>query len=197
MTLSEGSLFLVQKAAMTLAQRDICNRLEKHAPWEWNMVALPYGRQLASYLKVSGYAISNQCKRPKDAWKLISFLTRETCQATMIQSGGYAPSWQSLLKSKIFLDFPGPQAVQNTACVDSLGFARLPPPLAYWKEVAAILTEEMSSLILDEHASARVAVQQMHTRMDELRWIKEGMKQKTPNPVAEKKQSKDFSIFTK
>ena len=128
---------------------------------------------MASSLAVYGYAISTQSKHPSEAWKLISFLTRETAQAAIIQYGQYAPSRQNLLDSKIFLDFPGPQAVHNFELIASLPSARLLPQVAYWKQAKAIFNEEMLSLITDKKASARAMLERLQARLDELRLLSE------------------------
>lgn len=162
----KGSLFLTRKAAMTFGDRELGYYLQKRFPGEWDVTELPRGRQAASLLKVEGYAISTQTKYPDNAWKLISFLTRETCQAIMIQEGEHAPSWQSLLSSKIFLDFPGPRPVQNSVFINSLGFAKLPPRVPEWQKVSMVLAEEMSNLMMDPQISARRSIEQMQVQWD-------------------------------
>ena len=160
--------FIKREAAMTFGQRDLGIQLEKERGFEWDIVPMPRSREAASWLEVYGYAISTKTQRLENAWKLVSFLTGETSQAAMILHGFYAPSWQSLLVSKIFTDFPGPRAVSNLALTESISCAKSAPRISYWNQSSEVLTEEMDRLMADPKASPRDALERMQTRLDEL-----------------------------
>ncbi len=171
--LSKTNLFLSQKAAMTIAHRNLSYILNQQNHFDWDIAPLPRGRQGATWLDVYGYAISSQSKHPKEAWKLISFLTGETSQAAMILQGHYAPSRRSLLVSKIFTEFPGPRAARNSAFTVSLSFANLSPSISYGKQASKIFEEEMIQWISNEKKSGRTILKQIQIRLDELNLLHE------------------------
>jgi multiple sugar transport system substrate-binding protein len=172
----EASLFLQQKAAMTVAHRDLAALLHERVSWEWDVTPLTGGAQNSTVLDVYGYAISSQTRRSSDAWKLACFLTSENTQAAMILSGRWVPTQRSLLASRIFKDFPGPRAIQNQLFTDSLAFARSLPVVPDWEGVSAILTDEMMSLISNRALTARQSLERMQARFDELSLVRQQKK---------------------
>lgn len=180
-------LFLKRQAAMTFGHREFGCRLQKQGMYDWEIAPLPQGRDSATLLEAQGYAISARGKRKADAWKLIAYLTRETAEAAMIQTGAAVPSRPALWESKIFLDFPGPRAVRNRVFPDSLTFSRLPPRTSDWLKAAAVLTDEMSVLMRDKQDNARAALERMQARLDEMRLLRNKPKMRqTPPDIREK-----------
>jgi len=164
----EGSFFIRQKAAMTIADRSLSVRLRGKTSLDWDVVSLPQNRIQSTLLSVYGFAMSSQSARQNDAWKLISFLGSETVQSAMIMNGEYTPSLETLVTSRIFLEFPGPRAIQNSAYQKSLASARLLPGTSLWSAAEPILNEEMTALMENPKATARETVEQMQARLDEL-----------------------------
>jgi ABC-type glycerol-3-phosphate transport system substrate-binding protein len=146
----------------------LSGRLAQQRVFDWDVAPLPHGQEWATLLEVVGYSISSQSQRPDEAWKLLSFLTRETSQAALVQQGGYAPAVRSLLASKLFLDFPGPTPIANTVFTKSLPFARMPPRSREWILASRIFSEEMSSLMVYPKMSVRTALEPMQGRLEEL-----------------------------
>ncbi len=183
----DGALFLKGKAAMTMAPRGYGSRLQQGGNFTWEVAQLPRRSQNASLFEVFGYAIPSSCRQPELAWKLASFLGRETGQAAMIQQGSYAPAWRSLLQSKLFLDFPGPRAADNSVFVISLSFARTTPAVPYWDKASAILSEEMLTLMSSPTLDVRDSVEKMQGRLEELKLLKEKGVQPPPAPPEPRK----------
>lgn len=170
---SQGDLFASRKAAMTIAPRSLGMRLQNAGNFDWEITELPRQSRHATTLEVYGYAISASCSHPEPAWKLASFLSRETGQAALIQHGAYAPSWATLLKSRIFLDFPGPRSANNRAVADALNGARTLPSPPYWDRASTILEDEMLALMSNAQPDndSRSAVERMQARLEELKLL--------------------------
>jgi multiple sugar transport system substrate-binding protein len=175
-----GSLhFLEGTAAMTIGHRALGAQLLT-TKIAWDVVPIPHACQTSTLLEVEAYAISSQSTEPSNAWKLVSFLTRETAQAGITQRGTHAPSRKGLLDSKLFLDFPGVRAVANTVFVKSLPFAKTVPRTAQWAKISKILTEEMTILMSNKNQTARATLEKMQVRINEIE-----LKLETPKKPAQ------------
>jgi len=74
--------------------------------FEWDVVMFPKGPKgkRAFPSGGSGYAITTQCKRKEEAWKVLKSFAGEGGQKHLSSQGGLQPALISLAKSKQFLD---------------------------------------------------------------------------------------------
>ncbi|MDD2707444.1 MAG: extracellular solute-binding protein [Verrucomicrobiae bacterium] len=171
-----GDLFVQQKAAMVFGGRELASRIKNRAAFRWDAAPLPKGVQSATWLDVYGFALSSKSRHAIDARQLIDFLTSETSLATLMLNGQWSPPRRSLLKSKVYLDFPGPRGINHEGASLSLGFARLPPPVSNWRDASILFTDEMAQLMASPKIQVRTSAEHLQARLDELNLLQSKLK---------------------
>ncbi len=175
--------FLGGKVAMLPAHRRLGQKLRGVPALDWDVAPMPKGREPATTFEAYGLAITSSCQRPDEAWEAIDFLTGETSQEAMIQHGGFAPSRAALLKSRIFLDYPGPYPIRNVTFTEALPSAQALPSSTETDEIAAALSEEMLVLMSDKKQNARQTLERMQARAEGAHPSVLGQRKVTPDHV--------------
>ena len=100
-----AQLFIQQKIAMHISGRWSTPRYRKDIKFNWDIARFPSGKAGSIVdCDTSGWAISSASKHPKEAWRLIKFLSNKKSAENFTKSGLIIPARVDAANSKIFLD---------------------------------------------------------------------------------------------
>ncbi len=155
---SSESRFLHGRLAMFIESRRAVPEFRAIEAFDWDVAALPVGKQRASILHSDAYCMSAAGKHKDAAWAFIEFANTSAGQTILAQTGRTVPSLMALAESPIFLD-PQAKPAHSQVFLDAIPGIRNLPIMATWNDIEGILGTELQSaftgaITLDEAIQA-------------------------------------------
>jgi multiple sugar transport system substrate-binding protein len=139
---SSENRFLNGRLGMYLNSRRGVPTYRTITAFEWDVAALPQGRQAAGILHADAYCLPSASGQKEAAWRLIEFANASEGQAIIARSGRTVPSIRAVAESPAFLD---PQASPRSSRVfiDSIPVIRAVPIIESWADIEDAAGEEI------------------------------------------------------
>jgi multiple sugar transport system substrate-binding protein len=141
---SSESRFLNGRLAMLIESRRAVPEFRTIDSFDWDVAALPMGKQRASLLHSDGYCMAAAGKQKQAAWAFVEFANSSAGQTILAQIGRTVPSLKALAESAVFLD-PQARPANSRAFLDAIPHIRSLPVLATWSDIENIVSAELQS----------------------------------------------------
>jgi ABC-type glycerol-3-phosphate transport system substrate-binding protein len=158
--------FLHGKSALIIAPREFAKNLSQQSSFDWDICSIPKGKKKAAIVTSNALAISSQTKHLKASLALVNFLISEINQSTMTLNGS-APSFKSLLSSRLFIEFPR-KNIQSSFFTQALKTGKRLPMSKSPMMVDKSLREEISSMVSNPIRDTREVIETMQVRLEEM-----------------------------
>ncbi|MEN9936159.1 MAG: hypothetical protein RLZZ387_2738 [Chloroflexota bacterium] len=141
---TEGSesRFLAGHMAMFLNSRRGVPTYRASASFDWDVAALPQGRQTAGVLHADGYCMAKSSASKGAAWRFIEFANSPEGQRIMAGTGRTVPSLRAVAESPAFLD-PAAKPASSRVFLDVIPDVRPVPVLPTWPDIEDLAGEEL------------------------------------------------------
>jgi multiple sugar transport system substrate-binding protein len=139
---SSESRFLNGRLAMFLNSRRGVPTYRESAAFDWDVAALPQGREAAGILHADAYCLPAVSKHKEAAWAFIEFANSTEGQHIIAASGRTVPSQRAVAESPTFLD-PGLRPANSRVFLDGIPAIRAVPVMESWPEIEDLLAEEL------------------------------------------------------
>ena len=155
---SSESRFLNGRLAMFIESRRAVPEFRAIEAFDWDVAALPVGKQRASILHSDAYCMSAAGKHKDAGWAFIEFANTTAGQTILAQTGRTVPSLIALAESPVFLD-PTAKPAHSQVFLDAIPGMRNLPIMVTWSDIEGILGTELQSaftgaITLDEAIQA-------------------------------------------
>ncbi|MFN8443918.1 MAG: sugar ABC transporter substrate-binding protein [Caldilineaceae bacterium] len=140
---SSESRFLNGRLAMFLDSRRVVPTFRTISDFDWDVAALPLGKQAASVLHSDGFCITKASQGKEAAWKFIEFATSSEGQIILAKTGRTVPSLKSVAESPAYLE-PGAKPANSQVWLDAIPAIRPLPILANWPDIESTLNNEIA-----------------------------------------------------
>lgn len=137
------SRFLNGRLAMFLDSRRVVPTFRTISDFDWDVAALPTGKQSASVLHSDGFCITKASKGKDAAWKFIEFATSVEGQTILAKTGRTVPSLKSVAQSSAYLE-PNAKPANSKVWLDVIPGIRPLPVLATWPDIESALNNELT-----------------------------------------------------
>lgn len=136
------SRFINGRLAMLLNSRRGVPNYREIKEFDWDVAALPTGKQPATILHADAYCLPAASKHKAAAWALIEFANGPEGQTIIAGTGRTVPSLKAVASSPAFLD-PAQRPASSQVFLDVLPSMRSLPVLVLWPDIEEILTAEL------------------------------------------------------
>ncbi|HMQ31418.1 MAG TPA: sugar ABC transporter substrate-binding protein [Chloroflexaceae bacterium] len=139
---SSESRFLNGRLGMLLNSRRGVPTYRTIEGFDWDVAALPGGRERAGVLHSDAYCMPAVSANKAAAWDFIEFANSAEGQHLIAASGRTVPSLRAVAESPTFLN-PGARPVNSRVFLDEIPAVRGVPVLARWEEIEELAGEEL------------------------------------------------------
>ncbi len=155
---SSESRFLNGRLAMFIESRRAVPEFRTIEAFDWDVAALPVGKQRASILHSDAYCMAAAGTHKDATWDFIEFANTTAGQTILAQTGRTVPSLIALAESPVFLD-PAAKPAHSQVFLDAIPGIRNLPIMTTWNDIEGILGTELQSaftgaITLDEAIQA-------------------------------------------
>jgi multiple sugar transport system substrate-binding protein len=114
--------------------------------FNWDVAMLPRGPEgkKGYFMAASGYGIAKGTANPKQAWKLVKFLTGEEGARKFASEGLTQPALMKVAESEAFLD--GKPPLNKKMLLEAPTFGKGVPLCRNWSEIQDLLTLELDEV---------------------------------------------------
>lgn len=141
---SSLSRFVNGRMAMFIDSRRAVPEFRLIETFDWDVAALPVGKQRASLLHADGYCISAASQQKQAAWRFVEFANSTAGQTVLARSGRTIPSLMALAQSPLFLD-PQAKPANSQVFLAAIPVMRHLPIMVNWSDIEGILTTEIQN----------------------------------------------------
>ena len=141
---SSESRFLNGRLAMFIESRRAVPEFRTIDGFDWDVAALPVGKQHASLLHSDGWCLAATGKQKPAAWDFVEFANSAAGQTILAQTGRTVPSLRALAESAVFLA-PQARPANSQAFLDAIPHIRSLPVMATWSDIENIVGTELQS----------------------------------------------------
>jgi multiple sugar transport system substrate-binding protein len=110
--------------------------------FDWDVAALPTGKQPAGILHSDAYCMTTAARDKDATWAFIEFANSPEGQAIIAQSGRTVPSIRTVAESEAFLD-PSAKPANSQVFLSTLPFIRAVPVMPTWVDIEELTSEEI------------------------------------------------------
>ncbi len=110
--------------------------------FDWDVAALPTGRQPAGILHSDAYCMPTAARDKDATWAFIEFANSATGQAIVAASGRTVPSIRSVAESEAFLD-PQARPANSQVFLSTLPVIRAVPVMPTWVDIEELASDEL------------------------------------------------------
>ncbi len=139
---SSESRFLNGRLGMLLNSRRGVPTYREIEGFDWDVAALPVGRERAGILHSDAYCMPAVSANKDAAWAFIEFANSAEGQHLIAASGRTVPSLRAVAESPSFLD-PGARPANSRVFLDEIPYVRGVPVIAGWVEIEDLTGEEL------------------------------------------------------
>jgi multiple sugar transport system substrate-binding protein len=107
--------------------------------FKWDVAPLPKGKTNLTRVASGGYGIPAKAAHPKQALKLLRFLSTATSTAYLAKLGLIIPALKAVAESKQFLQ-PGGVPAHRGVFIQALSHGRLDPEIPQWSQMVDIIS---------------------------------------------------------
>lgn len=141
---SSLSRFVNGRMAMFIDSRRAVPEFRAIETFDWDVAALPVGKQRASVLHSDAFCIAAAGKQKDAAWSFVEFANSAEGQTILAQTGRTVPSRMGIAESPVFLD-PSVKPANNQAFLDAIPGIRNLPIMATWSDIEGIVNTEIQN----------------------------------------------------
>ncbi len=134
--------------------------------FEWDVAPLPKGKQRATFMGGSAFAIVKGTKHPKEAWELVKFLTGPYLLGEWARQQQIMPSRRSVAESGAFLNLNEPPE-HRKVFIEAVEYGRTLPSVYSQQEMNDIISNSISMAVL-ARSSASAACLEVTPRVNEI-----------------------------
>ncbi|MBL8049497.1 MAG: sugar ABC transporter substrate-binding protein [Chthonomonas sp.] len=134
------------RTAMFLNSRRGVPTYREITGFEWDVVALPVGKQAAGILHADAYFMPKAAKDKAAVWKFIEFANSKEGQEIVAASGRTVPSIRAVAESQAFLD-PSQKPANSKVFLETLPTMRAVPVNENWVDLESTATEELERAV--------------------------------------------------
>lgn len=134
--------------------------------FEWDVAPLPKGKQRATFMGGSAFAIVKGTKHPKESWELVKFLTGKYLLAEWARQEQIMPSRRSVAESGAFLKLKEPPE-HREVFLKAVEYGRTLPSVYSQQEMNDIVSNYISMAILGK-STAKQACLEVTPKVNEL-----------------------------
>ena len=139
---------------------------ERVTGFEWDVAPLPKGKERATFMGGSAFAIVKGTRHPKEAWELVKFLTGPYLLGEWARQEQIMPSRRSVAESGAFLNLNEPPE-HREVFIEAVEYGRTLPSVYSQQEMNDIISNSISMAVL-ARSSARAACLEVTPRVNEL-----------------------------
>lgn len=137
-----AQMFLQEKLAMHLSGRWLTPKYRDEAKFNWDIVPFPKGDKGSIVpLDASGWAIAKSTKHPKEAQRLVKYLSSKESIKKFSESGLIVPARKDVANSKYFLDNKAPKNAK--VFLDVIETSKPTPVSVNYKEIVDKLSKQL------------------------------------------------------
>ena len=136
------SRFLNGRLAMFLNSRRGVPTYRAIKGFDWDVAALPQGRQAAGILHADAYCMPAASKQKQAAWSFIEFANSVEGQTIIAGSGRTVPSLRAVAESPVFLDRSA-KPYSSQVFLDTIPVIRGVPIMASWADIEDTVGKEI------------------------------------------------------
>jgi multiple sugar transport system substrate-binding protein len=140
--------FVSGDVAMYLGSRKDTPKFREVVGFNWDVLALPTGKQAAGILHSDAYCISKGTENIQGAADFIEFATGEEGETLGAFSGRVVPSLRSVAEGPAFLD-PSQPPEHSSVFIDGIEAIRHTPVLPTWPEIESATDELLTRLFYE------------------------------------------------
>ncbi len=115
--------------------------------FDWDVAPVPKGRQRATFLGGSAFAMISSTRHPKEAWELVKFLTSPYVQERWAREYQIMPSRRSVAESGAFRDLDEPPQ-NRRVFIEAAQYGRTLPSVYSQREMNDIISNYISMALL-------------------------------------------------
>jgi multiple sugar transport system substrate-binding protein len=141
---SSESRFLNGRLAMLMESRRASPEFRAIQAFDWDVAALPVGKERASILHSDAYCISAASKHKDAAWAFIEFANTDQGQSILAQTGRTVPSLRALAQSPVFID-PNARPANSQVFLEAIPSIRHLPLMTTWNDIEGVVDHELRS----------------------------------------------------
>jgi len=141
---SSESRFLNGRLAMFIDSRRVVPEFRTIKTFDWDVAALPIGKQRASILHSDGFCLAAEGKQKEAAWTFLEFATASEGQTILAKTGRIVPSRKAVAESSAFLD-PQAKPAHSQAFLDAIPSIHSLPIMATWNDIEGIVNTEVQN----------------------------------------------------
>lgn len=140
--------FVTGRVAMFRTGIWVVPTLKKAKGIDWDILPFPSGPRAKRgkggwTTGGSGYAISRDCRKPEDAWRLVKFLSSKASQEAYAKTGFVQPGLMALAKSDAFLKSAPPS--NKGFLHEAVSRSVYPPAHPRWREIElSVIANDMN-----------------------------------------------------
>lgn len=139
---SQPDRFLAGNIAMYIDSRVFTPTMRETVAFEWDVAALPRGKQAANVLHSDGYCMAADSQRKAAAWAFIEFALSEQGQTIAATLGRTVPSLRKVAESPAFLNPDQPPA-NSQVWLDALEHMYVLPKTENWIAIERVAATEL------------------------------------------------------
>jgi len=159
---SSESRFLNGRTAMFFNSRRGTPTARAIDGFEWDVAALPVGRERAGILHSDAYCMSALTEEKDAAWTFIEYANSPAGQAIVAESGRTVPSLIEVASSPAFLD-PAAAPANSAVWLETVDSLRTVPILRAWVDIEELTADELERAFYGQ-ASVDEVIAAMITR---------------------------------
>lgn len=136
------SRFQNGRTAMFFESRRAVPTLREIDSFDWDVAALPQGKQRASILHADAYCMSAQANNKEAAWKFVEFANSPKGQEIIAETGRTVPSLKAVSEASVFLE-PAERPKNSAVFLDIIPDLRAVPSISGWEDIEVVLDNEI------------------------------------------------------
>jgi multiple sugar transport system substrate-binding protein len=136
------SRFINGRLGMFLNSRRSVPTFRGITGFDWDVAALPRGKEQAGILHSDGYCLTAASKEKDAAWRLIEFANSVEGQTIIAGTGRSVPSLREVAESPAFLD-PTAKPANSQVWLTTAPEIRSVPVMPTWLEIEGLASEEL------------------------------------------------------
>lgn len=159
--------FATGKLGMLLSSRKDTPVFREVQGFNWDVLPLPVGKDLAGILHSDAYCIPANSDNKEAALEFIRYVTGEEGQTITAFGGRVVPSLKSVAESGAFLD-PTQAPRHSQVFLDAIPYIRKTPVISTWPEIEAISEELLTRAFYEDGYTIDDFLRDLKERTDPL-----------------------------
>ncbi|MDI7247483.1 MAG: sugar ABC transporter substrate-binding protein [Bacillota bacterium] len=148
-------MFQNGKVGMVMYGRWMVATYRQVKSFRWDIAPLPAGKEKATPIFSSGWAIARNAKHPDKAWELLRYLCGAEGQRAIAELGVGVPVSKTIAESDMFIQ-PGMPPKHASVFMESLEFGRFLPFFEQYGKADSITNKELDRLWIGQSSAEEV-----------------------------------------